>query len=49
VQGGGHAWPGAAPKRWQEQRGVRVSSLPASELIWKFFATHAKSSATPRP
>ncbi len=49
VQGGGHAWPGAAPKRWQEQRGVRVSTLPASELIWKFFAAHTKPPAPARP
>ncbi len=43
VKGGGHAWPGSAPKRWQETTGVYVSqNFPASERIWAFFAAHPK-------
>jgi polyhydroxybutyrate depolymerase len=43
VNGGGHAWPGSQPQRWQQQYRVHVAqSFPASERIWDFFAAHPK-------
>lgn len=43
IDGHGHAWPGAAAKRWQEAQGVPVNeSWPASEKIWEFFAANPK-------
>lgn len=44
VNGGGHAWPGSEPHRWQERFGVYVSqTFPTSLRIWQFFAAHPKS------
>ena len=43
VNGGGHAWPGSEPQRWQQRYNVYVSqSFPASQRIWEFFAAHPK-------
>ncbi len=43
VAGGGHAWPGSQPLRWQQMFNVYVSqTFPASERIWAFFAAHPK-------
>jgi polyhydroxybutyrate depolymerase len=43
VNGGGHAWPGGQPHRWQQRFGVYVSqTFPASARIWAFFAAHPK-------
>lgn len=43
VAGGGHAWPGSQPQRWQQMLSVYVSqTFPASQRIWAFFAAHPK-------
>lgn len=43
VEGGGHAWPGAEKKRWQEMRDVQVTrSFSVTELIWEFFEQSAE-------
>ncbi|MBS0559849.1 MAG: polyhydroxybutyrate depolymerase [Proteobacteria bacterium] len=43
VNGGGHAWPGSPPQRWQQRYRVYVSqNFPASQRIWEFFAAHPK-------
>jgi polyhydroxybutyrate depolymerase len=43
VDGGGHAWPGSAPKERQLERGVYVSPhFDASQYIWSFFAKHTR-------
>ncbi|QGX99845.1 hypothetical protein EI983_16840 [Roseovarius faecimaris] len=41
VQGGGHAWPGAEPARWQVKRNVKVTqSFSATDYIARFFQSH---------
>lgn len=41
VQGGGHAWPGAQPAKWQINRGVNVTqSFDASDYIARFLLSH---------
>ncbi len=41
IEGGGHAWPGAAAAAWRG--GDRPSaSLAATRIIWEFFAAHPK-------
>jgi polyhydroxybutyrate depolymerase len=43
VRGGGHAWPGMTPQRWQRRFNVYVTqTYPASERVWQFFAAHPK-------
>lgn len=43
VAGGGHAWPGSTPLRWQRLMHVHVSqTFPASRRIWAFFAANPK-------
>lgn len=38
VQGGGHAWPGAQPAKWQINRNVHVTqSFSATDYIARFF------------
>jgi polyhydroxybutyrate depolymerase len=41
IEGGGHAWPGAAPPRLRGAD-VPTQEISASETIWQFFAAHAK-------
>jgi polyhydroxybutyrate depolymerase len=40
IEGGGHAWPGGAAGR---PRAARTGELPASQLIWEFFAAHPRA------
>ena len=41
VQGGGHAWPGARPAKWQINNGVNVTqSFDASDYIARFLLSH---------
>jgi len=41
VQGGGHAWPGAQPAKWQINHGVNVTqSFDASDYIARFLLSH---------
>lgn len=43
VEGGGHAWPGQKPLRWQKLLGVNVSeAFDATSAIWEFFSQHSK-------
>lgn len=43
VEGGGHAWPGQTPQRWQERRDVYVTqSFDATQEIWRFFQSHPR-------
>lgn len=43
INGGGHAWPGSEPLRWQRIFGVYVSqTFPTSERVWAFFAANPK-------
>lgn len=43
IAGGGHAWPGSEPLRWQQLYHVHVSqTFPASERIWAFFSANPK-------
>jgi polyhydroxybutyrate depolymerase len=40
VEGGGHAWPGAA--EFSPQGDEPSQAVNASEVIWAFFAAHPK-------
>lgn len=41
VQGGGHAWPGAQPAKWQIRRNVHVTqSFDATDYIARFLLSH---------
>jgi polyhydroxybutyrate depolymerase len=41
VQGGGHAWPGAQPAKWQINLNVKVSqSFNATDYIARFLLVH---------
>ena len=43
VEGGGHAWPGQKPMRWQKLLGVKVTqNFDATSAIWDFFSQHPK-------
>lgn len=38
VEGGGHTWPGRAPR--QRVQGASTRDISANDLIWKFFQKH---------
>ena len=43
VEGGGHAWPGTLPARWQRRTNTYVSPhFDATDYIGAFFARHAR-------
>jgi polyhydroxybutyrate depolymerase len=48
IQGGGHAWPGGAPRELSLPRceaageGHQSTTFHASERMWRFFAAHAR-------
>jgi polyhydroxybutyrate depolymerase len=46
IRGGGHAWPGAAGSVVGD---VPTQEISASELMWAFFARHAKPDASAPP
>jgi len=41
IIGGGHAWPGGRSSG-RPDADQPTKSISASDLIWKFFATHPK-------
>jgi polyhydroxybutyrate depolymerase len=43
VEGGGHAWPGQTPMRWQNMTKTYVTqSFDATREVWQFFEKHPK-------
>lgn len=41
LPGGGHTWPGGVDVTWRFNTGPLISSVDASELMWRFFARFA--------
>jgi polyhydroxybutyrate depolymerase len=42
IEGGGHTWPGAEDDAPHGGAGPTTHEISASELIWSFFAAHAR-------